>query len=70
MNQLFDIFTISAADAEKIAQAPNNPHHHDFEELIIGIEGRLEHFIDFKNEQKKLSQNTGNHAISSSSHET
>lgn len=50
MNQLFHIFTVSAADAEQISQAPNDPHQHDFEELIIGIEGQLEHFIDFKME--------------------
>jgi len=48
MNQPFHIFTVTETDAEKIASAPNEPHHHDFEELIIGIEGRLEHFIDFK----------------------
>lgn len=32
----------------KIAAAPDEPHHHDFEELIVGIAGCLEHFIDFK----------------------
>ena len=50
MNQLFDIFKVSEEDAKKIASTPNEVHHHDFEELIIGIEGQLEHFIDFKNE--------------------
>lgn len=48
MNQPFAIFRISPADVEKIGREPNLPHHHDYEELIIGIEGRLEHFIDFK----------------------
>jgi len=48
MNQPFHIFTVTETDAEKIASAPNEPHQHDYEELIIGIEGRLEHFIDFK----------------------
>jgi len=28
--------------------APDDPHFHDFEELIIGKSGQLEHFIDFK----------------------
>lgn len=27
---------------------PDEPHIHDFEELIVGLEGELEHFIDFK----------------------
>lgn len=48
MNQPFKIFTITEADVAKIAAAPDEPHHHDFEELIVGIAGRLEHFIDFK----------------------
>ncbi|MCC7245744.1 MAG: helix-turn-helix domain-containing protein [Saprospiraceae bacterium] len=48
MNQPFRIFKVAEAEASKIADTPNEVHHHDFEELIIGIEGSLEHFIDFK----------------------
>lgn len=48
MNQLFKIFKVDEAEATKISASPNEPHKHDFEELIIGIEGKLEHFIDFK----------------------
>ena len=48
MNQLFHIFTLTEEDVSKIASAPDKPHHHDFEELIIGIGGQLEHFMDFK----------------------
>lgn len=48
MNQPFRIFRLTEADVSKIAAAPSDPHHHDFEELIVGITGRLEHFIDFK----------------------
>lgn len=48
MNQPFRIFKVAEAEASKIADTPNEVHHHDFEELIIGIEGNLEHFIDFK----------------------
>lgn len=48
MNELFKISKITATDADRIAAAPNEPHIHDFEELIIGTEGSLEHFIDFK----------------------
>jgi AraC-like DNA-binding protein len=48
MNQLFKIFKVDETEAEKIGASPDEPHQHDFEELIIGIEGKLEHFIDFK----------------------
>lgn len=48
MNQLFSIFRIDAVRAKEIAAMPDEPHVHDFEELIVGIEGELEHFIDFK----------------------
>lgn len=48
MNQLFKIFKVGEAEATKISASPDEPHQHDFEELIIGIEGQLEHFIDFK----------------------
>jgi AraC family transcriptional activator of pobA len=49
MNQLFKIFKVDEAEASKISASPNDPHKHDFEELLIGIGGQLEHFIDFKN---------------------
>lgn len=48
LTQLFHIFQVDEAEAERIAGLPNEPHHHDFEELIVGIAGELEHFIDFK----------------------
>lgn len=47
MNKLFHIFKVGAEEAKKISELPDNPHNHDFEELLIGIEGQLEHFIDF-----------------------
>lgn len=47
MNQLFNIFKVDTTDATKISASPDEPHHHDYEELIIGIDGQLEHFIDF-----------------------
>lgn len=49
MNQIFKIFKVDEAEAAKISASPDEPHKHEFEELIIGIEGQLEHFIDFKN---------------------
>src|SRR5512145_764954 len=48
MNQLFSIFRIDAVKAKEIAAMPDEPHIHDFEELIVGIKGELEHFIDFR----------------------
>lgn len=48
MNQLFKIFKVDEAEAAKISASPDEPHHHNFEELFIGMEGQLEHFIDFK----------------------
>lgn len=48
MDQLFKIFKVDEAEAAKISASPDEPHHHNFEELIIGMEGQLEHFIDFK----------------------
>lgn len=48
MNETFKIFSVDVDEAKKIEASENEPHSHDFEELIIGIEGQLEHFIDFK----------------------
>ena len=48
MDQLFEISVFTEEDARKVAASPDEPHIHDFEELIIGIEGEMEHFIDFR----------------------
>ena len=53
MDQLFQIFKVTESDAKKIAASPDEPHNHEFEELIVGIKGELEHFIDFKTETFK-----------------
>lgn len=50
LNSLFQIFKLTREDALRIATRPDPPHAHDYEELIIGIQGKLEHFIDFKTE--------------------
>lgn len=47
MNKLFHIFKVDLQEAEKISEHPDLPHNHEFEELLIGIDGALEHFIDF-----------------------
>ena len=48
MDDLFRIFHVDAAEAQRITTSPDEPHSHGFEELIIGAEGQLEHFIDFR----------------------
>lgn len=48
MDQLFSIFRLDAVRAKEIAAMPDEPHIHDFEELIVGMKGQLEHFVDFK----------------------
>ena len=48
MNELFKIFRVTEAKALDISESPDEPHSHAYEELIIGIEGQLEHFIDFQ----------------------
>lgn len=50
MEAIIRVFAVDATELERIDSAPNEPHHHDFEELIIGIKGTLEHFIDFRTE--------------------
>jgi len=48
MDQLFNIQKYNEADAVRLAAMPNEPHVHEFEELMVGIGGVLDHFIDFK----------------------
>lgn len=51
MDTLFNIHRINEQDAHRIANSMNEPHQHDFEELLVGMQGSLEHFIDFKSEE-------------------
>lgn len=48
MKELFKIFKIDEEEAIKISSSPDEPHQHNYEELIVGMHGQLEHFIDFK----------------------
>ena len=50
MKNIFDIVRLNLEEIEKIISEPDIPHHHDYEELIIGMEGAVEHFIDFKSQ--------------------
>ncbi|WP_313374400.1 helix-turn-helix transcriptional regulator [Chishuiella sp.] len=51
MQDIFKIFKIDIHESNKIAEQLNEPHQHDFEELLIGNKGELEHFIDFKSQK-------------------
>ncbi len=51
MHQLFHIFKLTGQEAKKIAASPDIPHQHEFEEVLVGVEGLLEHFIDFRSEK-------------------
>ena len=44
----FTIFNLDPEGARRIEASVNEPHLHDYEELLVGVEGQLEHFIDFK----------------------
>jgi len=48
MEQLFYIGRIGEKEVLQIEASSNEPHTHDYEELLIGMEGELEHFIDFE----------------------
>lgn len=48
MKHLFQIFNVGPEEAAQISELPDDPHNHNFEELLIGISGELEHFIDFQ----------------------
>ncbi len=48
MKELFTISKLEAARASEIANTPNDPHIHEFEELLVGVQGKLEHLIDFR----------------------
>lgn len=50
MKEIFKIFKVNVQEADRIAGIVNTPHQHDFEELIIGREGQLEHFIDYESQ--------------------
>lgn len=48
MQEKFKIFQLTPEEALRIEQGSNNPHFHSYEELIIGVRGKLTHFIDFQ----------------------
>ncbi len=48
MTPLFEISKLGIERAQAIRESYNEPHAHDFEELLIGVEGDIEHYIDFR----------------------
>lgn len=50
MDDIFTIYHFGIEDSIRVLHSPNEPHVHDYEELLIGINGRLEHFIDYRSE--------------------
>ncbi len=52
MDQLFKISRLGYEEVKRLSDLDNDPHVHDYEELLIGMEGEIEHFIDFRS--KKL----------------
>lgn len=48
MDELFKIYKVDVQESNRIKNSTNLPHKHDFEELIIGMEGQLAHFIDYQ----------------------
>jgi len=48
MKETFKIDLVNEVGAKNLDPSASEPHTHEYEELIIGIEGQLEHFIDFK----------------------
>lgn len=48
MDELFKIYKVDVNEALRIGRNDNSPHQHSFEELIIGLKGKLTHFIDYK----------------------
>ena len=47
MNETFRIYPVTTKEAVEIIHSVNEPHQHDYEELIVGVKGHLEHFIDY-----------------------
>ncbi len=48
MEQVFAIKRLGFDDIKELTDINVEPHIHDYEELIIGVEGGIEHFIDFQ----------------------
>lgn len=50
MHELFHIYKFENNFVNDLSKSSNNPHQHNYEELIIVKKGMINHFIDFKTE--------------------
>lgn len=48
MNELFEIFRVNNIVLKDLVESSTAPHQHNYEEIIVVINGTLEHFIDFE----------------------
>ncbi len=48
IGKIFSIYQVDEAAAERIQASVNEPHVHQYEELILATDGTVDHFIDFK----------------------
>lgn len=48
MERLFNISPFSASLEKQLPDFLSEPHAHDMEELVISLQGKIEHFINFK----------------------
>jgi len=48
MEQLFTISRPGCKEVKELSSKYNEPHLHDYKELLIGMKGEIGHFIDFK----------------------
>jgi AraC family transcriptional regulator, transcriptional activator of pobA len=51
VEEVFNIARISFTEVKELSVSYNEPHVHEHEELIVGIDGEIEHFIDFRSQK-------------------
>jgi AraC-like DNA-binding protein len=44
----FEIFQVKSEELLHLGDLRVAPHHHSYEQIIVGVSGKLEHYIDFK----------------------
>lgn len=49
----FEIFKVNGEELIEFDDLKVAPHHHNYEQIIVGIEGELEHYVDFTSTRLK-----------------
>ncbi|GJM35695.1 MAG: AraC family transcriptional regulator [Saprospiraceae bacterium] len=49
----FEIFKVNAEELIEFDDLKVAPHHHTYEQIIVGIDGELEHYVDFTSTRLK-----------------